>query len=226
MCLEPESQIKTCSRFICCPESPPPCSKHTAASLRLLPHLRAPHSHQHARTRSSRVGELPQGTKSLVGERETSPELSVVPVSLVLPFLTFSCLATKHTSVVVASWVACNHTGTLYRRVVAGTTAVALPVRHCWWPARFARPWVAMWGGIESQMWGGRDDALSFGREASPATWRRRGSIPLSTLWPAGPAGCWYFLASLLKIDHRSILSNGTRNVGCWHTISIATSER
>ena len=39
-------------------------------------------------------------------------------------------------------------------------------------------------------------------------------------------AFCWHFLASLLKIDHRSILSNGTRNVGCWHTVTIATSER
>jgi len=37
---------------------------------------------------------------------------------------------------------------------------------------------------------------------------------------------CWHFLASLLKIDHRSILSNGTRNVACWHTITITTSER
>jgi len=25
---------------------------------------------------------------------------------------------------------------------------------------------------------------------------------------------CWHFLASLLKIDYKSILSNGTRNVG------------
>jgi len=37
---------------------------------------------------------------------------------------------------------------------------------------------------------------------------------------------CWHFLASLLKIDHISILRNGTRNVGCWHTVTIATSER
>jgi len=37
---------------------------------------------------------------------------------------------------------------------------------------------------------------------------------------------CWHFSASLLKIDYRSILSSGTRNVGCWHTVTIATSER
>jgi len=48
----------------------------------------------------------------------------------------------------------------------------------------------------------------------------------LSSQQPKRPARCWHFLASLLKIDHRSILSNGTRNVGCWHTVTIATSER
>ena len=37
---------------------------------------------------------------------------------------------------------------------------------------------------------------------------------------------CWHFLASQLKIDYKSIISNGTRNVGCWYTITIVTSER
>jgi len=37
---------------------------------------------------------------------------------------------------------------------------------------------------------------------------------------------CWHFLASLLKIDYKSIISNGTKNVGCWYTITIVTSER
>ena len=37
---------------------------------------------------------------------------------------------------------------------------------------------------------------------------------------------CWHFLASLLMIDYKSIISNGTRNVGCWYTITIITSER
>ena len=39
-------------------------------------------------------------------------------------------------------------------------------------------------------------------------------------------ARCWHFLASLLKIDYKSIISNGTRNVRCWYTITIVTSER
>ena len=39
-------------------------------------------------------------------------------------------------------------------------------------------------------------------------------------------ACCWHFLASLLKIDYKSIISNGTRNVGCWYTITIVMSER
>jgi len=36
----------------------------------------------------------------------------------------------------------------------------------------------------------------------------------------------WHFLASLLKIDYKSIISNGTKNVRCWYTITIIMSER
>ena len=41
------------------PEPPPPCSKCLASSQCLQPPLRAPHSLQRARTRSSRAGEPP-----------------------------------------------------------------------------------------------------------------------------------------------------------------------
>jgi len=35
-----------------------------------------------------------------------------------------------------------------------------------------------------------------------------------------------HYLASLPKIDYKSITSNGTRNVGCWYTKTIVTLER
>ena len=55
--------------------------------------------------------------------------------------------------------------------------------------------------------------------------WHIRGT-PCKHVSVCAEKVCWHFLASLLKIDYKSIISNGTRNVGCWYTITIVTSER
>ena len=85
-----------------------------------------------------------------------------------------------------------------------------------------------------------RQSGWSSGSGSSNSMSMASGSGAIETLEPkagspgASPApssfivnrGCWNLIASLLKIDYKSIISNGTRNVGCWYTITIVTSER